>query len=119
MKTSQPLQLKPGHCPFTNKKIVNLEERGGQMVSVKNKNYSEIWIQFDTGERMVVGIDKSIEKTKKNAKLLVELHVAYWKKGLENDADIKINQLKKDLKKNLDYYSKMKLLKHAINEKNL
>lgn len=119
MKTQPSLQLKPGHCPFTDKLIVDQEERGGQMVSVKLKNYSEIWIQFDTGERMCVGVDKSVKKTKENAEILVDLHVDYWKKGIEADTKFKIEQLKKAEKKNLDYYAKMKLFKFAIKEKQL
>jgi len=119
MKTAQPLQLKPGHCPFTNKEILKQEERGGQMVSVKNDNYSEVWIQFETGERMAVGIDKSVKMTKSKANQLVQVHVDYWQKGIELSAEAKLKEIKKTRDNNLDYYSKMKLLKFATKEKQL
>jgi len=119
MKIQQPLQLKPGLCPFTEKEIMTQEMRGGQMTAIKNDNYKEHWIQFETGERMKIGMDKSVKITKAKAQQLVEAHIDYWMKGIEKDADNRIELIEKTRKQNLDYYSKIKLHKHATKEKSL
>ena len=119
MKIQQHLQLKPGYCPFTGKEIMKQEMRGGQMVDVKKDNYKEHWIQFETGERMKIGIDKSVKVTKAKAQQIVEAHIDYWKKGIEKDAGERIKMVEKTRDQNLDYYSKIKLHKHATKEKSL
>lgn len=119
MKTPQTLSLKAGHCPFTGKQIVKQEERGGEMTIVKLPNYKSHWLQFETGEKMEVGIDKSVKMTKPKAEQVIEAHISYWAEGIVVSADNKIEEIKKTRDQNLDYYSKIKLLKHATNEKSL
>lgn len=110
-------KIELGKCPFCEKEIMRLENNQPVLLD----GYSTFWILLSDQTRMKVAICEDCKKklTKKKVDALMVAHQEFWKQGIADQIDGKIEELNQRKQDQINYYNNLNSVSFGSRERDL
>lgn len=107
--------IKVGHCPFCDEKVFEVE--GNE--SKRLPNYSQFWVLLSDGSKMKVAKCKKCRLGKAKVGQLMKAHQDFWKKGIEEAAARKHEELEAQKQQQIKFYNNLNSVSFGTSERDL